>query len=355
MSLADRTAVVTGAAGFIGSAVARRLRRDGVRVIAVDTLGYAGHRRTIEASLDPARDHFVQADIADGRAMQELLTRFAPDAVFHLAAETHVDRSIDGPLPFVATNVLGTATLFEACRAYRDALSEDRRAAFRILHISTDEVFGVAPTGGRFGAHDPHRPNSPYAASKSASDQLARAWGRTFGLPIITTNCCNNYGPFQFPEKLIPLTIRRALAGQELRVYGAGDQERDWLYVDDHADALIRAWQVGTSGAVYLIGSREERQNLQVVEAICAALDQRTPWLAPHRRLIRHVTDRPAHDQRYAVEIAPTAVALRWTATTPFAVGLQRTIDWYLDNGAWCDVVTAGRYDGARLGLAEVA
>jgi len=350
------TVLVTGGAGFIGSAVVRRLRRDGARVVVLDSLTYAGNQATIEASLG-ANSVFVRGDITDQAVVADVYRRYRPDAVIHLAAETHVDRSIDAPMRFVQANVVGTAVLLDEGLRHWRGLNAARRAAFRFIHVSTDEVFGALGAEGVFTPSSPHRPNSPYAASKSAADQLVRSWYQTFGFPAIITNCSNNFGAHQYPEKLIPLTIRRALRYDSVRVYGAGDQMRDWLYVDDHADGLIAAWARGTPGQTYLFGSGEERQNLHVVREICSLLDHFAPHggQPPRSSLIEHVVDRPGHDFRYAVDISATRSALGWSPATTFEEGIKRTVGWYLGHHAWCETVLAGSYDGERLGLGEAA
>jgi dTDP-glucose 4,6-dehydratase len=349
-------ALVTGAAGFIGSAVVRRLRRAGMRVVALDALTYAGHRETLNAALGPD-DVFVHGDVTDTAVVADTLLRYRPQSVVHLAAETHVDRSIDRPLQFVTTNVLGTAVLLDEGRRYWQSLAPEARDAFRFVHVSTDEVYGALGAEGLFTPESPHRPNSPYAASKSASDQLARAWHRTFGFPVVTSNCGNNYGPFQFPEKLIPLTIRRALAFEPIRIYGTGEQVRDWLYVDDHADALYTCLRCGAPGETYLIGGGTERQNLQVARAICALIDELSPAAGqpPRTSLIELAPDRPGHDFRYALDVSSTTRRLGWTPATGMDEGLRHTVRWYLDNRAWCDAVTAANYAGERLGLGDAA
>ena len=351
-----RTAIVTGGAGFIGSAVVRRLRRDGVRVIVLDALTSAGNQATLEASLG-ANSVFIRGDITDAAMVAEVYRRYRPDAVFHLAAETHVDRVIDTPMRFVQANIVGTAVLLDEGLRHWRSLNAVRRDAFRFIHASTDEVFGALGSEGVFTPTSPHRPNSPYAASKSAADQLVRSWYQTFGFPVITTTSSNNFGPHQFPEKLMPLTIRRALRYDAVRVYGEGVQTRDWLYVDDHADGLVAAWDRGIPGQTYLFGSGEERQNLHVVGEICSVLDQFAPEEGrPARsRLIEHVADRPGHDFRYALDISITQNSLAWTPATSFEAGLRRTVGWYLGHQAWCETVLGGTEVGERLGLGEAA
>ena len=346
--------LLTGGCGFIGSAVVRHLlRRTGHVVVNVDKLTYAASEEALEEARHHNRHVLVCADIADASAMRQVFAAHRPDAVMHLAAESHVDRSIDGPADFVRTNVVGTFTLLEAARAYYAGLDTGPRAAFRFHHVSTDEVFGALGLGDApFTEASPYDPRSPYAASKAASDHLARAWHHTYGLPVIVSNTCNNFGPWQFPEKLIPLVTLNALEGKELPVYGDGQQRRDWLFVDDHAEALVRVVERGEPGATYAIGARQPRTNLQVVHAICAALDRRLPDPAgPRSRLIRFVTDRPGHDFRYEIDPGRTEAALDWRAPHDFEAGLDRTVDWYLSNRAWWQSVRAKRYAGQRLGV----
>ncbi len=347
--------LLTGGCGFIGSAVIRHLIADtGHSVVNVDKMTYAA---SLDALADAGGSHrhtLVRADIADAEAMGQVFANHQPDAVMHLAAETHVDRSIDGPGPFVQTNVVGTYTLLDAARAYWAALPTSRRAAFRFHHISTDEVFGA------LDAHDPpfteatpYDPRSPYSASKAASDHLVRAWRHTYGLPTLVSNTTNNYGPWQFPEKLVPLVLLNALEGRPLPVYGDGAQQRDWLFVDDHAQALVRVLERGQPGATYAIGARQPRSNLQVVRAICAALDARLPDPAgPRARLITHVADRPGHDFRYEIDPSRSEAALDWRAPHDFERGLAATVDWYLAHRPWWQGIRAARYAGQRLGAA---
>lgn len=346
--------LLTGGCGFIGSAVVRHLLREtGHSVVNVDKLTYAASEEALEEARQHNQHVLVRADVADGATMRQVFATHQPDAVMHLAAESHVDRSIDGPADFVQTNVVGTFTLLEAARAYYAGLDATRRAAFRFHHVSTDEVFGaLGADDPPFTEITPYDPRSPYAASKAASDHLVRAWQHTYGLPVIVSNTCNNFGPWQFPEKLIPLVTLNALEGKELPVYGDGQQRRDWLFVEDHAEALVRVVEQGQPGATYAIGARQPRTNLQVVHAICAALDRRVPDPAgPRSRLIRFVTDRPGHDFRYEIDPTHTEVTLNWRAPHDFEAGLQRTIDWYLANRAWWQAVRARRYAGQRLGV----
>ncbi len=373
--------LITGGCGFIGSALCRHgVRERGWSVVNVDALTYAASPEAVAMLADHPRYAFVRADIRDRAAMDAVMTAHDPDAVVHLAAESHVDRSIDGPEAFLQTNIIGAHVLLQAARAHLDRLSSERAARFRFHHVSTDEVFGslddpvegpadgsgdAAQAGGAraFQASDAYRPNSPYAASKAASDHLARAWAMTYGLPVLLTNCGNNYGPYQFPEKLIPLMILKALSGETLPVYGDGGQARDWIHVEDHARALAlvleagmdgRTPTLGAGGDPILIGARAVRRNLDVVRSLCAILDARRPDSAPHDRLIGFVADRPGHDRRYAVD--PSAVeALGFAPSFPFEEGLARTVDWYLDHEPWWRAIKSGRYGGERLGAVAPA
>ena len=347
--------LLTGGCGFIGSAVVRHLvRRTGHTVFNLDKMTYAASEDALEEAARHERHSLIRADIADAEAVRAAFAACLPDVVMHLAAESHVDRSIDGPAAFITTNVVGTFTLLEAARAYWSAQPASRKSAFRFHHVSTDEVFGA------LGADDPpfteatsYDPRSPYSASKAASDHLVRAWGHTYGLPVIVSNTVNNYGPWQFPEKLIPLVTLNAVEGKRLPVYGDGSNTRDWLFVDDHAEALVRLLEHGQPGATYAIGARQPRSNLDVVRAICAHLDRRMPDPAgPRARLIHFVADRPGHDFRYEIDPSRSEAALGWTAAHDFTAGLARTIDWYLDNRPWWESVRAARYSGGRLGTA---
>lgn len=347
--------LVTGGCGFIGSAVIRHaIRKRGHAIVNVDKLTYAATPEALEEASHSARYSFEHADICDADRMRAIFERHRPQAVMHLAAETHVDRSIDGPADFLMTNVAGTFTLLEAARAYFERLGEAERAEFRFLHVSTDEVFGsLGREDDAFAETSPYRPTSPYSASKAASDHFAAAWGHTFGLPVITSNCSNNYGPWQFPEKLIPLMLARARRGETLPVYGKGHNVRDWLHVDDHADALWLTLDRGRIGARYLIGGNAEHRNLDVVRWICAILDLRFPNSAPHLRLVRHVGDRPGHDLRYAVDTRKIQEELGWSPSRSFRTGLEETIEWYLDHESWWQTVGARVYGGHRLGFVE--
>ena len=357
------TLLVTGGAGFIGSALVRMfLAEGGFRIVNLDALTYAGNLESLgEYGAHP--DHeFVQGDIADAALVRSLFEKHRPAGVIHLAAESHVDRSIDGPAAFVRTNVVGTYTLLDEARRYWDSglapAGGAPRDRFRFVHVSTDEVFGSLPLdGGRFTAETAYAPSSPYSASKAASDHLVRAWGHTYGLPVVITNCSNNYGPCQFPEKLIPLMILNAVERRALPVYGAGANVRDWLHVDDHVRALRLALERGEPGATYLVGGENERSNLSVVETICDLVDERLGrgGADASRTLIAFVSDRPGHDLRYAIDASATRRALGWTARESFESGLRRTVAWYLDNPGWCERVRSGKYRQERLGLGGAA
>lgn len=347
--------LLTGGCGFIGSAVVRHLiRSTGHAVVNLDKLTYAASEEALEEARTHRRHVLVRADIADAEAVRHAFATYRPDAVMHLAAESHVDRSIDGPADFIQTNVVGTFVLLEEARRYWSALPAAGRAAFRFHHISTDEVFGALDPGDPpFTEETRYDPRSPYSASKAASDHLARAWFHTYGLPVIVSNTTNNYGFWQFPEKLIPLVTLNALEGQPLPVYGDGSNVRDWLFVEDHAAALVRVLERGTPGATYAIGASQPRSNLEVVRAICAHLDRRVPDPAgPRERLIRFVTDRPGHDFRYEIDPARTEAALDWRAPHSFDTGIARTIDWYLDHRPWWEGLRT-RYARQRLGVAK--
>ena len=345
--------LVTGGAGFIGgNFVLRALRRGGVRIINLDALTYAGNPDTLATVADDPRHVFVHGDIGDRTLVARLLAEHRPEAVINFAAESHVDRSIDGPAAFINTNVVGTLGLLEAARDYwRDAPAAERDA-FRFLHVSTDEVYGSLGETGAFTEQTPFAPNSPYSASKAASDHLVRAFHHTFGLPVLTTNCSNNYGPYQFPEKLIPLIIQKALAGLPLPVYGDGLNVRDWLFVDDHCAAIEAVLASGVPGETYNVGGDAERQNIEVVKAICALLDQRRPLPdRPARQsLITYVADRPGHDRRYAIDASKLKRELGWAPTVGFEDGMARTVDWYLANAGWVSRVLDGSYRMERMG-----
>ena len=347
--------LVTGGCGFIGSAVIRHLiRNTGHDVVNVDKMTYAASEDALEEARDHPRHRLLRADITDAAAIAGIFDTWRPDAVMHLAAESHVDRSIDGPAPFIHTNVTGTFVMLEAARTHWLRLDKAAQAQFRFHHVSTDEVFGaLGPTDPPFTETTPYDPRSPYSASKAASDHLVRAWQHTYGLPTFVTNTTNNYGPWQFPEKLIPLVTLNALEGKKLPVYGDGSNQRDWLFVDDHAEALVLALERAEPGATLAIGARQPRSNLDVVRAICAAVDELAPDPAgPRARLIHFVTDRPGHDFRYEIDPARTTQTLGWTAPHGFEAGLRRTVRWYLDNRPWWTAIRAGRYAGQRLGAA---
>ena len=345
--------LVTGGCGFIGSAVIRRLiAYTDHTVVNVDALTYAGDPRTVQSVSDNDRYAFEKVDITDRFEIERTFQEHQPDAVLHLAAESHVDRSIDGPATFVHTNVIGTFTMLEAALEWSRQRASDTQ--FRFVHVSTDEVFGsLAPLDPPFNEGTPYSPRSPYSASKAASDHLARAWGETYGLPVSVTNCSNNYGPFQFPEKLMPLMITKALAGEPLPVYGAGDHVRDWLLVDDHARALIDVVERGRPDTTYAIGGSAERSNIQVVEAICDLVDQQAGELksGPRRQLITFVQDRPGHDQRYAVDTAAIQAELGWRPSCTFEEGLAATVEWYLENTVWWQSILDDSSAGSRLGV----
>lgn len=347
-----QTILVTGGAGFIGSAVCRHLVAAGRRVINLDKLTYAGNPASLRSIEGATNYRFVEGDIADVALVLSLLRAESIDGIMHLAAESHVDRSIDGPGEFVETNVVGTFRLLTAALDYWRGLEEQRRQSFRFHHISTDEVFGDLPfDSGLFTEETPYKPSSPYSASKAASDHFVRAWHETYGLPVVLSNCSNNYGPYHFPEKLIPLTILNALEGKKLPVYGRGENVRDWLYVDDHARALELVLTRGTAGESYNVGGHEERTNLEVVEAICDLLDARVPLsTGPRRELISFVTDRPGHDRRYAIDASKIERDLGWHPTESFQSGLAKTVDWYLENQWWWEPIRSGSYAGERLG-----
>jgi len=347
--------LVTGGAGFIGSAVCHALIARGAFVINVDKLTYAANPRSLAAIAQDPRYAFERLDICDRAAMDAVLTKYQPSAVLHLAAESHVDRSITGAAAFIDTNIGGTYHLLEAARHYWSGLSASQRDRFRFVHVSTDEVYGSLGADGRFHEDTPYRPSSPYSASKAASDHLAQAWQRTYGLPVMISNCSNNYGPRQFPEKLIPLTILKALAGEVLPVYGDGSNVRDWLHVEDHAAGLITLVDRGRPGERYNFGGESERTNLAVVEHICATLDRVRPGLRPRRKLISFVADRPGHDQRYAIDAAKAHRELGWKPRRHFEAGLEQTVHWYLDNRAWWEQLQTRVYGGERLGLLEPA
>ena len=346
--------LVTGGAGFIGSALVRRLIRDtDHEVLVFDKLTYAGLLSSLEPASSSNRYGFVQADVCDPVAVAAALADFKPDVIAHLAAESHVDRSIDGPGEFVQTNVVGTFNMLQQALGYWRGLDEGDKAAFRFHHISTDEVFGSLGETGLFSETTPYDPRSPYSASKAASDHLVSAWGHTYGLPVVMTNCSNNYGPYHFPEKLIPLIIIRALNGEPLPVYGDGSNVRDWLFVEDHARALQAVFERGRPGQTYNVGGNAERRNIDVVKAICATLDGLQPRAdgKPYADQITFVTDRPGHDARYAIDATKIRDELSWTPSVTFEEGIQQTVRWYLDNRSWWQAILEGRYKTERLGI----
>lgn len=351
-----KTYIITGGAGFIGSAVVRMIvnTSDDV-VVNVDKLTYAGNLDSMQPVADNPRYHFVQADICDASAMAEVFAVYKPDAIMHLAAESHVDRSIDGPGEFIRTNIVGTYTLLEVARNYWSGLQDDKKESFRFHHVSTDEVYGSLGDDGMFLETTPYDPSSPYSASKASSDHLVRSWQRTFGLPVVLTNCSNNYGSYQYPEKLIPLMLQKARAGEALPIYGSGENIRDWLYVDDHARALILVMKQGMQGETYNIGGHNEVTNIDVVKTLCAILDDCEPAKdgRPYAELITFVTDRPGHDMRYAIDAGKIQRDLGWTPEETFETGLKKTVDWYLANQKWISRVLDGSYMGERLGVTE--
>ena len=341
--------LVTGGAGFIGSAVVRLAVARGYRVVNLDALTYAACLENVAAVADSPLYVLERADIRDRAALDRIFAAHRPDAVMHLAAESHVDRSIDGPGDFIATNIAGTYNLLEAARAHW--LAEGRPAGFRFHHISTDEVFGSLGADGLFTETSPYDPRSPYSASKAASDHLVRAWFHTYGLPVVVSNCSNNYGPYQFPEKLIPVAILNALHERPIPVYGRGDNVRDWLYVEDHAEALLTVLARGALGRSYNVGGENEARNIDLVRSVCALLDDRRPAGAPHERLITFVADRPGHDARYAVDPSRLRADLGWRPSVTLSEGLARTVDWYLANEAWWRPLMARQGVGQRLGV----
>ena len=346
--------IVTGGAGFIGSALVRHLVGDlGFETLVIDKLTYAGDLAALAPVSSSPLYRFVQADICDSAAVRATIADFQPDAIMHLAAETHVDRSIDGPADFIRTNILGSFCLLEAAEAYWRGLSEPARSRFRFHHVSTDEVFGALGDTGTFHDHSPYDPRSPYSASKAASDHLVRAWYHSFNLPVLITNCSNNYGPYHFPEKLIPLMILRGLAGDDLPVYGDGSNVRDWLHVEDHARALAQVMLRGVPGESYLIGGNAEKTNLAVVETLCELLDRDVPRKdgRSHKEQICFVADRPGHDYRYAVDASKIRREIGWEPRHDFASGMEATVRWYLENGDWLEARKASGYRGERLGL----
>ena len=349
---AGKKLLVTGGAGFIGGNFVLQTVADGATVVNLDKLTYAGNLDTLEPLRGDPRHTFVHGDIGDRALVSKLLAEHRPDAIVNFAAESHVDRSIDGPAAFIETNVVGTLSLLECARDFWKSLEGERREAFRFLHVSTDEVYGSLGATGKFTEETPYAPNSPYSASKAASDHLVRAFHHTYGLPVVTTNCSNNYGPYQFPEKLIPLIIARALAGERLPVYGDGKNVRDWLYVADHCSAISRVLEAGRVGETWNVGGNAERENIRVVKTICALLDERAPLPGgrAHESLIEFVKDRPGHDRRYAIDSSKLQRELGWQPAESFETGIARTVDWYLANQEWVKRVLDGSYRMERLG-----
>jgi dTDP-glucose 4,6-dehydratase len=345
--------LITGGAGFIGSAVVRRAIAEGLQVVNVDALAYSANLENVAAVAGHPNYAFEQADICDAAAVKAIFARHQPDAVMHLAAESHNDRAIEGPLDFVRTNVMGTAVLLEAARAQWNALPEAKKADFRFHHVSTDEVFGALGEDGEFSESTPYDPNSPYSSSKAAADHLVRAWGRTYGLPVVLTNCSNNYGPYQFPEKLIPTVISRALEGKSIPVYGDGRQVRDWLHVDDHAEALLLVLGKGRLGETYCIGGDGTRRNIELVQIICGHLDRLAPANTPHAEKIEFVKDRPGHDFRYAIDASKLRDELGWTPKRNLEEGLEDTVRWYVENWGWVDGIRQRGFHSERLGLVK--
>ena len=345
--------IVTGGAGFIGSAVIRQYINDTEHeVINLDALTYAGNLESLAEVDQSPRYTFEHANICDIQEMERVFQKYQPDAIMHLAAESHVDRSIDGPAAFIQTNIIGTYNLLDVAKKYWDGLTGEKKEHFRFHHVSTDEVYGDLEETGYFTEETSYEPSSPYSASKASSDHLVRAWQRTYGLPVVITNCSNNYGPYQFPEKLIPLVTLNALEGKPLPIYGKGDQIRDWLHVDDHARALRLVLEKGKNGETYNIGGHNEKTNLEVVRTICGLLDKLVPDspYIPHESLITYVTDRPGHDLRYAIDADKIAAELGWTPEETFDSGIKKTIHWYLENAEWCQHVQDGSYQRERLG-----
>ncbi|MDX2506284.1 MAG: dTDP-glucose 4,6-dehydratase [Gammaproteobacteria bacterium] len=348
--------IVTGGAGFIGSAVIRQyINETDYEVINLDALTYAGNLESLYEVEDSPRYHFKLADIRNIDEIERAFIQYEPDAIMHLAAESHVDRSIDGPADFILTNIVGTYNLLDVSKKYWDSLVGNKKDNFRFHHVSTDEVYGDLGETGLFTEETPYDPSSPYSASKASSDHLVRSWHRTYGLPVVVTNCSNNYGGYQFPEKLIPLITLNALEGKPLPIYGTGEQIRDWLHVDDHAQALRLVLEKGKTGETYNIGGHNEKTNLEVVKSICALLDKLVPNSPhiPHEKLITYVTDRPGHDVRYAIDADKIAKDLGWLPQETFESGIEKTVKWYLENSEWCKHVQDGSYQRERLGVGE--
>jgi len=349
-----KTILVTGGAGFIGSAMVRYLIENTEHtVVNIDKLTYAGNLESIEPVANDPRYHFEKVDIVEGEELERIFIEYEPDAIIHLAAESHVDRSIDGPAAFLDTNIIGTYTILETIRKYLNNSGSNKKESFRMVHVSTDEVYGSLGETGLFTETTPYQPNSPYSASKASSDHLVRAWYHTYGIPTITTNCSNNYGPYQYPEKLIPVVILNALQGKPIPVYGKGDNVRDWLYVDDHIRGLLTVLEKGRLGETYNIGGNAEMMNIDIVRKICYFLDQLVtePAVEKHEDLITFVTDRPGHDKRYAIDATKIQNELGWQPEETFESGIRKTVEWYLKNLEWCNAVMRGKYDLERLGV----
>jgi dTDP-glucose 4,6-dehydratase len=343
--------IVTGGAGFIGSSLVRLLMNETEHhVLNIDKLTYAGHLESLNQVEDSSRYTFEKVDICDESEIKRVINEFKPDAIIHLAAESHVDRSIDGAAEFIKTNVNGTHTLLEEAKNYWQSLDDTKKGRFRFLHVSTDEVYGSLGEKGFFTEETPYDPRSPYSSSKASSDHLVQAWYHTYGLPTMITNCSNNYGPYQFPEKLIPVVILKALQGEDIPVYGTGENVRDWLYVEDHARALLKVVETGEPGETYNIGGHNEKQNIEVVHTICDTLNELVPKKANYRDQITFVTDRPGHDFRYAIDASKIEKELGWTPEETFDSGIKKTIQWYLDNIDWCEAVTENNFELERLG-----
>jgi len=345
--------LITGGAGFIGSAVVRRAIADGHEVVNLDKLTYSANLENVASVAQSPCYAFEQADVADAPRVAKIFAKHRPDAVMHLAAESHNDRAIESPMEFVVSNVVGTAVLLEAARAYWTKLPAEAQPGFRFHHVSTDEVFGALGDEGAFDEATPYDPNSPYSASKAGADHLVRAWGRTFGLPVVITNCANNYGPYQFPEKLIPTVISRAMEGKSIPVYGDGRQVRDWLHVDDHAEALLLVLQKGRLGETYCIGGEPDRRNLEIIQLLCRALDRYAPGNTPHAEKIEFVTDRPGHDFRYAIDAAKLMAELGWAPRRSLEHGLEETVRWYVENRDWVQGIRDRGFHSERLGLVK--
>lgn len=345
--------LITGGAGFIGSAVVRRAIADGHQAVNVDVLTYSANLENLDSVAGDPNYAFEQADICDAPAMKAIFARHKPDAVMHLAAESHNDRAIEAPIDFVRSNVMGTAVLLEAARAHWNGLPDEAKAAFRFHHVSTDEVFGALGEDGDFTEETPYDPNSPYSSSKAAADHLVRAWGRTYGLPVVLTNCSNNYGPYQFPEKLIPTVISRALEGKTIPVYGDGRQVRDWLHVDDHAEALLLVLGKGRLGETYCIGGDGTKRNIELIKILCAHLDRMAPANTPHAEKITFVTDRPGHDFRYSIDASKLRDELGWSPKMALEAGLEDTVRWYVENADWVEGIRERGFHSERLGLVK--